>query len=256
MGRMEGKIAVVTGVGSGIGKGIAMMFAKEGAKIIGADFDPVNGQKTIDAINAAGGEGTFVEANLRVKADVDKIYNAAMEKYGTITTLANCAGILVHAPFLEQNDADYDRVSETNYRAYIWMMQKFLPVMTKENSHGKNAIVNIASISSIKPESDAYFYGGFKAAVDRMTRNLSREFSPQGVRLNVICPGPVQTNMTPKEVRESPEIQADMCKHVCSIGRLGEPEDIAYAATYLCSDEATWVTGAHFVIDGGACMMG
>lgn len=75
---------------------------------------------------------------LRVKADVDKIYNAAMEKYGTITTLANCAGILVHAPFLEQNDADYDRVSETNYRAYIWMMQKFLPVMTKENSHGKN----------------------------------------------------------------------------------------------------------------------
>ena len=89
-----------------------------------------------------------------------------------------------------------------------------------------------------------------------MTRNLTREFSPQGVRLNVICPGPVSTNMTPKEVQESPEIQAEMCKNVCSIGRLGEAKDIAYAATYLCSDEATWVTGAHFVIDGGACMMG
>jgi NAD(P)-dependent dehydrogenase (short-subunit alcohol dehydrogenase family) len=256
MGRMEGKIAVVTGVGSGIGRGVATMFAKEGAKIIGADFNPVEGQKTIDAINAAGGEATFVEANLRVKADVDKIYDVAMAKYGTITTLANCAGILVHGPFLEQNDDDYERISETNYRAYIWMMQKFLPVMTKENSHGKNAVVNIASISSIKPETGAYFYGGFKAAVDLMTRNLSREFSPLGVRLNVICPGPVNTNMTPKEVRESPEIQAEMCKTVCSIGRLGEPEDIAYAATYLCSDEATWVTGAHFVIDGGACMMG
>lgn len=256
MGRMNGKIAVVTGVGSGIGRAVATMFAKEGAKIIGADFNAAEGQKTIDAINTAGGEGTFVETNLRIKADVDKLYDVAMEKYGTITTLANCAGVLVHAPFLDHTDKDYDFISETNYRAYIWTMQKFLPVMTKENSHGGNSVLNIASISSIKPESDAYYYGGFKAAVDLMTRNLSREFSPKGVRLNVICPGPVMSNMTPKEVQENPEIQAEMCKHVCSIGRLGQPEDIAYAATYLCSDEATWVTGAHFVIDGGACMMG
>ena len=256
MGRMEGKIAVVTGVGSGIGRAIAEMWAKEGAKIVGADFNPAEGQKTIDAINAAGGEATFVETNLRVKADVDKLYNVVMEKYGTLTTLANCAGVLVHKHFLDHNDDDYDFISETNMRAYIWTMQKFLPLMTKENSHGKNAIVNIASISSIKPETDAYYYGAFKAAIDLMTRNLTREFSPKGVRLNVICPGPITTAMTPKEVLESPEIQADMCKNVCSIGRLGKPEDIAYAATYLCSDEATWVTGAHFVIDGGACMMG
>jgi len=256
MGRMEGKIAVVTGVGSGIGKGIAEMWAKEGAKIIGADFNPTLGQAAIDAINAAGGEATFVEANMRVKADIDKIYDVCMEKYGTMTTLANCAGVLVHKPFLEQNDDDFAFIEETNYRAYIWMMQKFLPVMTKENSHGKNSIVNIASISSIKPETNAYFYGAAKAAIDLMTRDLTREFSPMGVRLNVICPGPTTTAMTPKEVLESPEIQADMCKHVCSIGRLGTVEDIAYCATYLCSDEATWVNGAHFVVDGGACMMG
>ena len=256
MGRMEGKIALVTGVSSGIGRAVIKMFAKEGAKVIGADFDPVNGQKTIDDINAAGGEATFVECNVRKKEDIDKVYNVVMEKYGTLTTLANCAGILVHAHFLDHTDEDYAKVSETNCRGYIWMMQKFLPVMTKENSHGKNSVVNIASISSIKPESDAYYYGGFKAFIDLMTRNLTREFSPLGVRLNVICPGPVNTNLTPKEVRESPEIQAEMCKNVCSIGRLGEPDDIAYCATYLCSDEATWVTGAHFVVDGGACMMG
>lgn len=256
MGRMDGKIAVVTGVGSGIGKAIAEMFAAEGAKIIGADFNPEAGQATVDGINGRGGEATFVQANLRKKEDVEKIKAAAVEKYGTITTLANCAGVLVHKPFLEHDDDDYDFISETNFRAYSWMMQAFLPMMTQENSHGKNSIVNIASISSIKPETNAYFYGAFKAGIDLMTRNLSREFSPQGVRLNVICPGPVTTNMTPKDVLESPEIQADMCKHVCSIGRLGVPEDIAYAATYLCSDEATWVTGAHFVVDGGACMMG
>ncbi len=256
MGRMEGKIAVVTGVGSGLGKAIAEMWAEEGAKIIGADFNADNGQATIDGINAKGGEATFVQANLRVKADVEKIKEVAVAKYGTITTLANCAGVLVHKPFLEHNDDDYAFIDETNFRAYIWMMQAFLPLMTKENSHGKNSIMNIASISSIKPETYAYYYGAFKAGIDLMTRNLTREFSPLGVRLNVICPGPVTTAMTPKEVLESPEIQADMCKNVCSIGRLGEPKDIAYAATYLCSDEATWVTGAHFVIDGGACMMG
>ena len=256
MGRMEGKIAVVTGVGSGIGRAIAEMWAKEGAKIVGADFNPTEGQKTIDGIKAAGGEAVFVEVNVRKKEDIDKLYDVTMKTYGGVTTIANCAGVLVHKPFLEHDDKDYDFISETNMRGYIWIMQKFLPEMTKENSHGKNSIVNIASISSIKPETYAYYYGAFKAGIDLMTRNLTREFSPLGVRLNVICPGPVTTNMTPKDVLESPEIQADMCKNVCSIGRLGKPEDIAYAATYLCSDEATWVTGAHFVIDGGACMMG
>ena len=256
MGRMEGKIAVVTGVGSGLGRAIAQMFAKEGAKIVGADFNPTEGQKTIDGIKAAGGEAVFVEVNVRKKEDIDKLYDVTMKTYGGVTTIANCAGVLVHKPFLEHDDKDYDFISETNMRGYIWIMQKFLPEMTKENSHGKNSIVNIASISSIKPETYAYYYGAFKAGIDLMTRNLTREFSPLGVRLNVICPGPVTTNMTPKDVLESPEIQAYMCKNVCSIGRLGKPEDIAYAATYLCSDEATWVTGAHFVIDGGACMMG
>jgi NAD(P)-dependent dehydrogenase (short-subunit alcohol dehydrogenase family) len=253
---MDGKIAVVTGVGSGIGQAIAQMFAAEGAKIIGADFNPTAGQATVDGINAAGGEATFVQANLRKKEDVEKIKKVAEDKYGTITTLANCAGVLVHKHFLDHNDDDYAFIDETNFRAYVWMMQAFLPLMTKENSRGKNAVVNIASISSVKPESDAYYYGAFKAAIDLMTRNLSREFSPQGVRLNVICPGPVNTNMTPEDVKNSPEIQAEMCKNVCSIGRLGEAKDIAYAATYLCSDEATWVTGAHFIIDGGATMMG
>ncbi len=254
MDRMQGKIAVVTGIASGIGKAIAEMFAAEGARVVGADFDAANGQKTIDAIKAKGGQGIFVSTNLRQKEDVENLKQVTLDTYGTVTTLANCAGILVHKPFLDHTDGDYDKISETNFRAYIWTMQAFLPVML-ENPE-QCSVVNIASISSIKPETNAYFYGAFKAAVDLMTRNLTREFSPQGIRLNVICPGPVDTNMTPLEVKNSPEIQAAMCKNVCSIGRLGQPIDIAYAATYLCSDEASWVTGAHFVIDGGACMMG
>jgi len=254
MDRMKGKIAVVTGVAAGLGKAIAEMFATEGAKIVGADYDAAGGQKTIDGIKAKGGEGIFVCANMRKKEDVQNLKRVTLDTYGNITTLVNCAGVLVHGPFLEHTDADYDKISETNFRAYIWTMQEFLPLMIANPQ--QCSVLNIASISSIKPESNAYYYGAFKAAVDLMTRNLSREFSPKGIRLNVICPGPTDTDMTPAEVKNNPEIIAQMCKNVCSLGRLGEPIDIAYGATYLCSDEASWVTGAHFVIDGGACMMG
>jgi NAD(P)-dependent dehydrogenase (short-subunit alcohol dehydrogenase family) len=95
-----------------------------------------------------------------------------------------------------------------------------------------------------------------KAAVNKMTRDLTREFSPRGVRLNVICPGPVQTNLTPKYVRDSAEIQSEIIRTTCPVGRLGVPDDIAYAAVWLASDEADWVTGSTVVIDGGACNMG
>jgi NAD(P)-dependent dehydrogenase (short-subunit alcohol dehydrogenase family) len=132
-------------------------------------------------------------------------------------------------------------------------MQGFMPALVK---NGHSSIINIASISVAKPESFAYYYGAYKAAVDIITRNLIREFTPQGVRLNVICPGPVNTNMTPAEVKNNPEAQKAIIAAVCPVGRLGEPEDIAYCATYLASDEASWVTGSQFVVDGGACMMG
>jgi NAD(P)-dependent dehydrogenase (short-subunit alcohol dehydrogenase family) len=250
---MENKIAAVTGAGSGIGRGIAKMFAEEGAKVACIDFNAAEGQATVDAIKAKGGNALLVVCDVRKKEDVKKAVKQVMDAFGDITTLVNAAGILVHKPFLEHNDEDLDKLYTTNFRGYIWMMQEFLPYLVK---NGKASITNIASISVSKPESFAYYYGGFKAAIDIITRNLIREFSTQGVRLNVICPGPVNTMLTPKEVRESKEVQKQIIASVCPVGRLGEPEDIAYCATYLASDEASWVTGSQFVVDGGACMMG
>ena len=253
MGRMEGKIAVVTGTGSGIGRAVAVMFAKEGAKVVCANRMEADGNETLEMIKAAGGEGIYVSTDVRKKEDVKTLFAKTMETYGGVTTLFNCAGVLVHAPFLDHTDDDLAKVFETNFRGYYWMMQEFLPALV-DNGHA--SITNVASISVYKPESNAYVYGAMKAAINKMTRDMIREFSPQGVRLNVICPGPVQTNLTPEWVRNSPEAQAEICKAVCPVGRLGAPDDIAYAAVWLASDEADWVTGSTIVIDGGACNMG
>ena len=253
MGRMDGKIAVVTGAGSGIGRAIAVMFAKEGAKVTCANRNEADGNETLAMIKNAGGEGIYVKTDVRNKENIKNLLTKTLDAFGDVTTLVNNAGILVHAPFMEHTDDDLVKVFETNFRGYYWAMQEFLPTLVK---NGHASITNIASISVFKPETDAYLYGAMKAGINKMTRDLIREFSPQGVRLNVICPGPVQTNLTPEWVRNSPEVQAEICKAVCPVGRLGEPDDIAYAAVWLASDEADWVTGSTIVVDGGACNMG
>ena len=253
MGRLDGKIAVVTGTGSGIGRAVAVMFAKEGAKVVCANRTESDGNETLAKIKEVGGEGIYVKTDVQKKDNIKNLLTKTLEAYGDVTTLFNCAGVLVHAPFLEHTDEDLTKVFETNFRGYYWMMQEFLPTLVK---NGHSSITNVASISVYKPETDSYVYGAMKAGINKMTRDMIREFSPQGVRLNVICPGPVQTNLTPEWIRNSPEAQAEICRTVCPIGRLGEPDDIAYAAVWLASDEADWVTGSTIVIDGGGCNMG
>ena len=174
--------------------------------------------------------------------------NAAYEKYGRVDILFNCAGVLVHKPFLEQNDEDFELITQTNCRAYIWTMQAFIPEMVKA---GRGNIINVASISSVWPEVNAYFYGAMKAAVTNLSRNVAKEFARKGIRVNCILPGPINTNMTPDWVKNSKEAQQGMIDTVCMVGRLGEPEDIAYGAVYLGSDESSFVTGQNLVIDGG-----
>lgn len=251
MDRLKGKIAVVTGAGSGIGKATAIMFAKEGAKVVAADFNDTWGAETAQCIIEAGGDAIFVKTNLRIHDEIKNLAKVAVEKYGSVDILVNAAGVLVHKPFLEQNLDDFNLICETNYRAYVWTMQEILPIMVQQ---GKGSVINVASISVMKPELNSYFYGGFKAAVNKTTIDVAKEFAPRGVRLNVICPGPINTNMTPESIRNSKEAQKAMIAAVCPLGRLGEPDDIAYGAVYLASDEASFITGSTFVIDGGTCI--
>jgi NAD(P)-dependent dehydrogenase (short-subunit alcohol dehydrogenase family) len=253
--RLAGKTAVVTGVASGIGRAVAKMFAEEGAKVVGCDYDRENGQKTIDDINAGGGDALFVPCDLRIRGDIARVREEAVARYGRVTTLVNAAGVVVLARFMDQTDRDMQMLFETNYRGAVWMMREFLPELV---ASGQSSVTNIASISVYQPESYAYYYGSFKAAIAMLTRNLAREYTPQGVRLNVICPGPCDTGMTPETCRMDggdPEmIQNLVDSLLCD--RVGAPEDIAYCATYLASDEAAWITASQFTVDGGASFGG
>lgn len=251
MGHMENKIAVVTGATSGIGEAVALMYAKEGADIVAVGRNEKKGQEVVDKITAMGREAIFVRCDLRKKEDICALKKAAMDKFQRVDVLFNAAGVLVHKPFLEQNDEDFNLIMETNYRAYVWMMQAFIPEMEKA---GKGSVINVASISSIWPELNSYFYGAMKAAVTNISRNVAKEYAKKGIRINCILPGPINTNMTPADVKNNKEVQQEMINTVCMLGRLGVPDDIAYAAVYLGSDESSFVTATEMVVDGGVCI--
>jgi NAD(P)-dependent dehydrogenase (short-subunit alcohol dehydrogenase family) len=250
MGRLENKIAVVTGAGNGIGRATAIRFAKEGAKVVLTTRQQAHGESTLAQIKDAGGEGLFVQADARQKAQLEAVIDTAAETYGRIDVLVNAAGVLVWKPFLEQNDDDFNFIMETNFKSQIITMQRTIPHMLKS---GSGSIINIASVSAKKPELNSYFYGAFKAATANLTMNVAKEFAPKKIRVNCVCPGPVNTGMTPAESLV-PEQTKWMEENIAILGRLGEPDDIANMNLFLASDEASWITGEAFVVDGGTCI--
>jgi NAD(P)-dependent dehydrogenase (short-subunit alcohol dehydrogenase family) len=251
MGRLDNKIAVVTGAGNGIGRATAIRFAKEGAKVVLTTRQQAHGEDTLAQIKEAGGEAVFVQADARQREQLEAVIDTAADTYGRIDILVNCAGVLVWKPFLEQNDDDFNLIMETNFKSQVITMQRAIPHLLKA---GGGSIVNVASISAMQPELNSYFYGAFKAAAANLTMNVAKEFAPKKIRVNCVCPGPVTTGLTPDEVKNNPEQIKWMEENVAILGRLGEPDDIANMNLFLASDEASWITGENFVVDGGTCI--
>ncbi len=251
MDRLKGKIAIVTGATSGIGEAVSIMFANEGAKVVAVGRNESKGNEVVSKIVDNGGEAIFQRCDLRNIDEIATIKDAALKKFGRVDILINAAGVLVHKPFLDQTMEDLNLIFETNFRPYVVLMQSVIPTMVEQ---GKGAIVNIASISAIWPELNSYFYGAMKAGVTNLSRNVAKEFSRKGIRINCILPGPINTNMTPDFIKNDEQAKQALIEEVGMLNRLGEPEDIAHAAIYLASDEASFVTGVNLTVDGGVCI--
>ncbi|MCE5191687.1 MAG: SDR family oxidoreductase [Actinomycetia bacterium] len=247
MGALEGKVAIVTGAGSGIGRAISLRFAKEGAKVAAVDYMAATAEETVSMLKAAGGEGMSVACDVSKTADVDRMVTAVADAYGKIDVLCNNAGVFDgFTPTLDTDDALWDRVIGINLKGVFLVARRVIPEMLK---NGKGSIVNTASIAGLVANGGGVAYTASKHGVVGVTRQLAAEFSGQGLRINAFCPGGILTGMT-KDLAADEATDA-LIKSGQLMPRWGKPEEMAAAALFLASDESSFSTGSLLVVDGG-----
>ena len=243
---LTGKAALVTGAGSGIGRAIAQRFAAAGARVHVTDVDEPGGRETVTLITKAGGRAEFVCLDVTDEA----VANTLAPRLGTLDLLVNNAGIGHVGTILQTTAADLDRLYRVNVRGVFNVTKAFLPAMLARRS---GSIINIASIGGVVGIRDRLAYCTTKFAVVGFTKSLALDHATEGVRVNCICPGRVETPFVQARLREYPDPEKAYREMSATqaIGRMGRPEEIAAAAHYLASDEAALVTGATLMADGG-----
>jgi len=250
--RLEGKIAIVTGAGSGFGEGIAQRFAAEGARVVVNDVNADNGERVAAAIRAAGGAACFVRADVSRGADVKTLLERTLEAYGGLHVVVNNAGVSHrNQPMLDVSEAEFDRVFAINVKSLYWTAQHMVPHFRRQ---GGGVFVNIASTAGVRPRPGLVWYNGSKGAAITTSRAMAVELAPDRIRVNVINPVAGDTPLLATFMGEdTPEMRAKFVGTI-PMGRLSMPRDVANAALYLASDEADFITGACLEVDGGRCV--
>jgi NAD(P)-dependent dehydrogenase (short-subunit alcohol dehydrogenase family) len=245
--KLSGKIALVTGAGQGIGRGIAEVFAEQGADVVINDL--CTGERT-DALAASirgmGRRALVVKGDVSVRADVDRMFDEA-EQLGPVDILVNNAGIETIVPFLELTDKQWEDVTNVNLKSEWMCAQAFCKRAVGEGRTG--AIINIGSIQAARVLPGRTHYAPSKLAIEALTRNISAEMGQHGIRVNCIHPGLIDTPMI-RWVLESPDILPQVVAQI-SLGRPGLPRDIGNAAAFLASEDASYITGQALYVDGG-----
>lgn len=247
-GRLQDRVALITGAASGIGRATALAFAKEGAKVVVDDINVEGGEETVHMIKDAGGEATFVKADVRVAAEVEMMVNKTVETYGRLDCAHNNAGIIGYTGFISEcTEENWDNVVNTNLKG-VWLCMKYeIPVMRKQ---GSGAIVNTASAGAMLGLPTRPSYCASKGGVVQLTKTAALENAARNIRINAVLPGPTRTPLQ-QAYAEDDAGGAELRKMLVPIERIAEPEEIAQAVLWLCSDDASFVTGHAMIVDGG-----
>jgi NAD(P)-dependent dehydrogenase (short-subunit alcohol dehydrogenase family) len=247
---LTGKVAVVTGAGRGMGAATAHVFARAGAHVVVSDVDDETGTAVVDEIRAAGGEAWYQHADVSRATDVEALIAATVDHYGRLDCAVNNAAVYPDTHVMaELDEAEFDRVIAVDLKGVALSLKYELAQLLRQGDGG--AIVNISSVSGFRPQPANAAYNAAKHAVLGLTKTASLENAPLGIRVNAVCPGAIDTPMLRDAIDTINSTEAVMAPILSLLGRFGRPEEVAEASLWLCSEHASFVTGAAFLIDAG-----
>lgn len=246
--KLQGKVAIVTGSSSGIGQGIATRFGNDGANVVvNYHSDKAGGEATVEAISSAGGKAVLVQADVSKLSEMQKLIDAAWSEFGKCDILVNNAGVEKGADFWEVTEQDYDMVLDINLKGPFFLTQAFVRRLIEKNMPGR--VINISSVHEDMVFPHFASYCAAKGGLRMLMRDLSVELGPKGITVNNIAPGAIETPIN-KSLLEDKEKLGALLNNI-PLGRLGTVDDVAALASFLASDEAGYVTGSTYVVDGG-----
>jgi NAD(P)-dependent dehydrogenase (short-subunit alcohol dehydrogenase family) len=253
MGKLDGKVAVVTGAAMGIGRSTAVLFAKEGARVVIADVDEEQAEETSRMIAEVGGEALFARTDVSKSEDVEAAINAAVETFGGIDVLHNNAAVALGAPVVDTTDELWSRVLDVNLGGVYRGCRYAIPHMIR---NGGGSIINSTSVQALRGFAGWAAYAASKGGILSLTQQVALEYAKHNVRVNSIAPGTIMTPLNEKvfEEAEDPEALIETWNRMHPIGRFGQPEEVAEAALFLASDSSSFVTGHCLIVDGGLCI--
>lgn len=247
-GTFEGKVALVTGAGGGIGRATALAFAREGARLVVSDLPGTGGDGTARLITDAGGTAVHVACDVTRPEEVEALVAAAADAFGRLDCAHNNAGVEgAYGRTADCEEENFDRTCAVNLKGVFLCMRAEIAHMA---ANGGGAVVNTASVAGVEGAKNLPAYVASKHGVMGLTRTAALEYASRGIRVNAVCPGPIRTRMLEAIMRENPRMEPAMTAAV-PMRRLGAPEEIAEAVIWLCSDRASFVTGHGLVVDGG-----
>jgi NAD(P)-dependent dehydrogenase (short-subunit alcohol dehydrogenase family) len=248
--KLREKVAIITGAASGIGQASAILFAREGAKVVAVDVDQHRGEETVEAIRAEGGTAFFDRTDVSSEDEVARMIGDTAARWGRIDVLFNNAGIVLVKPLEETTEAEWDRVMSINLKAVFLAIKHVVPHFRR---NGGGAILNTGSIGSIVGQLKTPAYIASKGAIALLTKTLALDYGRDHIRVNCLCPGITDTPMLRQHLGTGPEGEANIRQRISRVplGSILTPEDLARAALYLVSEDSAGITGITHVVDGG-----